>query len=105
MKELKTKNQDKIEVTKQQQAETQLVLDSKIVPHENHILFEFDLKNKTIQLAVFEPEIKEIHWKDAVNKNFRKNKKVIKKANCLYISALNKENCIKILKRNYKIKL
>ena len=43
----KDKVKDKIEVTKQQQAEIQKVFDSRITPHENHILFEFDLK-KTI---------------------------------------------------------
>ena len=78
----KDKVKDKVEITKQQQAEIQTVFDSKITPHENHILFEFDLKKRTIELAVFEPEIKDIHWNDAVNGNFKKkNKKVIKKEN------------------------
>ena len=100
----KDKVKDKIEITKQQQAEIQLVFDSRITPHENHILFEFDLKKRTIELAVFEPEIKDIHWNDAVNGNFKKkNKKVIKKDNCIYIPSLNKENCIKILKRDFGI--
>ena len=100
----KDKVKDKVEITKQQQAEIQKVFDSQITPHENHILFEFDLKTKEIRLAVFEPEIKEIHWKDAVNGNFKKkNKKVIKKENCIYISALNKENVIKILERDFGI--
>ena len=78
----KDKVKDKVEITKQQQAEIQKVFDSRITPHENHILFEFDLKKRTIGLAVFEPEIKDIHWKDAVNGNYKKkNKKVIKKEN------------------------
>ena len=38
----KDKVKDKVEITKQQQAEIQTVFDSKITPHENHILFEFD---------------------------------------------------------------
>ena len=99
----KDKVKDKIEITKQQ-AEIQKIFDSRIKPHENHILFEFDLKTKEIRLSVFEPEIKEIHWNDAVNFDFKKkNKKVLKKENCIYISALNKENCIKILKRDFLI--
>lgn len=102
--DFKKKDKDKIEITKQQQAEIQRVFESRITPHENHILFEFDLKTREIRLAVFEPEIKEIHWKDAVNGNFKKkNKKVIKKESCIYISSLNKENCIKILKRDFGI--
>lgn len=40
------KEKDKIEITKQQQAKIQRVFESKITPHENHILFEFDLKTK-----------------------------------------------------------
>lgn len=100
----KDKLKYRIEITKQQQAEIQKVFDSKIIPHENHILFEFDLKKMTIELAVFEPEINEIHWNDAINGNFKnKNKKVVKKENCIYISSLNKENCIKILKRDFGI--
>lgn len=98
------KDKDKVEITKQQQAGIQLVFDSKIIPHENHTLFEFDVKNKTIVLANFEPEIKEIHWNDAVKGNYKKkNKKVIKKQNCIYISSLNKENCVEILKRDFGI--
>lgn len=100
----KDKVKDKIEITKQQQAEIQKVFDSRITPHENHILFEFNLNKRTIELAVFEPEIKDIHWNDAINGNFKKqNKKVIKKENSVYISALNKENAIKIFKRDFKI--
>ena len=99
----KDKVKDKVEITKQQ-AEIQKVFDSRITPHENHTLFEFDLKKRTIELAVFEPEIKDIHWNDAVKGNYKKkNKKVIKKENCIYISSLNKENCIKILKRDFGI--
>lgn len=98
------KIKDKVEITKQQQAEIQKVFESRITPHENHILFEFDLKKRTIELAVFEDEIKDIHWNDAINCNFkRQNKKVLKKENCMYISSLNKENCIKILKRDFNI--
>ena len=106
MKELQKKHKDKVEITKQQQSEIQTVFDSKIIPHENHTLFEFNLKNKTISFASFEPEIKEIRWSDAVNGNFKKkNKKVIKKQNCIYISSLNKENVIKILKRDFNIQV
>lgn len=100
----KDKVKDKIEISKQQQAEFKTIFDSRITPHENHILFEVNLLNKTIELAVFEPEIKEIDWNEAVSGNFKKrNKKVIKKDNCIYISALNLINCKKILKRDYNM--
>ena len=44
MKEFHKRDKDKIEITKQQQAEIQTVLYSKIVPHENHILKENAIK-------------------------------------------------------------
>jgi len=95
---------DKIEEVKRQEAEIQKIFHSRIMPHENHILFEFDLRNKQLRLAVFEPEIKDIHWNEAINKNFKKkNKIVIKKENCIYISALNKENAIRKIKKDFNI--
>lgn len=95
---------DKVEIIKQQKVELQKVLDSKIVPHENHTLFEVDLNVKEIRLAVFD-ELPAIKWEDAINKSISAIKKVTKKENCIYISALNKKNVIKILKRDYGIML
>ena len=93
---------DKIEISKQQQAEIQKVFDSKIVPHENHTLFMIDLNTKEIKLAVFD-EQPAIKWEDAIKGNISAIKKVTKKENCIYISALNKKNVIKILKRDFQI--
>lgn len=95
---------DKIEISKQQQAEIQKVFDSKIVPHENHTLFEIDLNTKEIKLAVFD-EQPAIKWEDALKGSISAIKKVTKKENCIYISALNKKNAIKILKRDFGISL
>lgn len=94
--------QDKIENIKQQQAEIQKVFDSKIIPHENHTLFEVDLKTKEICFAIFD-EQPAIKWEDALNGQISSQKKVTKKDNCIYISALNKKNVIKILKRDFNI--
>ena len=94
--------QDKIENIKQQQAEIQKVFDSKIIPHENHTLFEVDLNTKEIFLAVFD-EQPAIKWEDALKGQISSQKKVTKKDNCIYISALNKKNVIKILKRDFNI--
>ena len=96
------KNKDKVEITKQQQAEIQKVFDSRIRPHENYTLFEFDLISKEIRLAIFDCGL-EIKWEDAVSGNYGRNKKLTKKENCIYISSLNKENVIKILKRDFGI--
>jgi hypothetical protein len=93
---------DKIEIVKQQQAEIQKVFDSKIIPHENHSLFEFDLNTNEIRLAKFD-ELPAIKWEDALKCQISAQKKITKKENCIYISALNKKNVIKILKRDFNI--
>jgi hypothetical protein len=101
---LQDKLKDKIEITKQQQEEIQKIFDSRVIPHENHTLFEYNLISKTIEVAVFDnaPDLK---WEDAVKGNFNTNRKITKKANCIYISALNKANVLKILKRDFDIKI
>jgi hypothetical protein len=104
IEDFKVVEKDKVEITKQQQEEIQTIFDSRITPHENHTLFEYNLNTRAIILATFQPEVKDILWSDAVNGNFKKlNKKVLKNEGCLYISALNKENCIKILKRDFNL--
>lgn len=114
---LKSQTKDKVEIVKQQQAEIQKVFDSRIIPKENHTLFEFNILTNTIEIAEFKPPNTTIHWIEALeqyhNKNLRKidvfnskiitKSEVIKKDNCIYISALNKVNVIKILKRDFKI--
>lgn len=59
--------EDKIEIVKQQQKKLTLVLQKKIIPKENHILFEFDQVKETMVLAEYEPHRTEIYWWEAVN--------------------------------------
>jgi len=112
-----SEQKDKIENVKQQQAEIQKILDYRIIPKKNHKLFEVNINTKKINLAEFLPPEKTIHWFEALNifyqKNFQKvdiynskpitKSEVIKKDNCIYISALNEINVIKILERDFKI--
>jgi queuine/archaeosine tRNA-ribosyltransferase len=111
------KDKDKVEITKQQQVEIQKVFESRIIPHANHTLFEFNVKKKTIEKAEVKPQNTTIHWFEALEKYHKKiikkvnilnantvtKAEVIKKDNCIYISALNKENVIKILERDFGI--
>jgi hypothetical protein len=101
---LKHQEKDKIEITKQQQAEIQKVFDNRILPQRNHTLFEYNLIDKTIEVATFDssPEIK---WEDAVKGLISTNRKITRKDNCIYISALNKVNVIKILRRDFDIRI
>ena len=116
MKELKIKSEDKIEIVKQQQKKQNLVLQKRIIPHENHTIFEYDQLKGILTVAEYEPVRKEIHWFEAVrifkqktervdifNPNPIQKTKVIQRPNCVYLSALNIENAIKLLKRDYNI--
>jgi len=117
MKELEVKPTDKIEIVKQQQKKQTLVLQKQIIPHENHILFEFDLLKNELRIAKFESYKTDIHWFEAMeihkgkvekkvdifNPNPKTKTKVIQEPNCIYVSALNRENAIKQLKKEYKL--
>lgn len=94
---------DKVEIVKQQQAEIQKIFDSTIKPKKGHTLFEVNLIEKTIEKAEFD-ELPIVKWEDALNGQISVQRKITKRSNCIYISALNKKNVIKILKKeNYEI--
>mgnify|MGYP006374234885 FL=1 len=118
MKEIEPKISDKIEIVKQQQRKQTLVLQKKIIPKPNHLLFEYNTVTEVLGVAEYEPHRKEIHWHEAIeiSKHIRNpininctstitKEKVINKPNCIYISALNKDNAIKLLEREYQITL
>ena len=98
----KDQEKDKIEQVKQQVQEIPTVFDYKITPQKNHTLFEINLVLKTIEIAEFD-EIPPIKYTEAMKGNIVAKKKVTKKENCVYISALNKKNVLKILKRDFGI--
>ena len=98
----KDQEKDKIEQVKQQVQEIQTVFDYKIIPQKNHTLFEVNLKLKTIEIAEFD-ELPAIKFEEAMKGNIITQKKVTKKENCVYISALNKKNVLKILMRDFGI--
>jgi hypothetical protein len=101
MKELQKKDKDKVEQVKQQVQEIQTVFDSRIRPKKNHTLFEINIVEKIIEKVLFD-ELPIVKWEDAVKGNISTKNKVTKKPNCIYISALNRKNVVKILKRDFK---
>ena len=119
MNELKSKDNDKIEIVKQQQKKQTLVLQKKIILQNGHSVFEFNLNTRQIVLADYEPPKEVIHYQEALDMYYKKItfkidifnakartvSKVIQRKNCIYIACLNKKNVIKILERDYNIKL
>jgi len=113
MKELQPKINDKIEIVKQQQKKQTLVLQNKIRPKRNHLMWEYNFKDKTLELAKYEPHRTDLYWFEAVQMHQHKiskkidlnnadtitKEKVIKKENCIYFMALNRENAIKYINK------
>jgi len=114
MKELEVKQNDKIEIVKQQQKKQTLILQKKIIPQANHLIFEYNYVTKCLKIADYEPHRTDVHWHEAVEIHSKKAKKidiynpdtitktkVIQKPNCVYVSSLNLENAPKAFKREY----
>lgn len=93
-------NQDKIELVKQTEAETQRVLVAQIRPQKNHILFEFDLINKEVRRAEF-TKSKIVSYEDAMIGGRSERKEVDGKEGCVYISAMNEKNAWKKFRKQY----
>jgi len=104
MNEIKIKQQDKVENVKQVKKEIQRVFQNRIIPHENHTLFEFNKKTKELKIVLFDANTT-IKWEDAVKGFISPKKEVTKNIDCIYFSCLNRKNAIKVLKRDYNITL
>lgn len=102
MKELQEKKIDKIENIKQVIIEKKTVFLGTLKPKKGHRLFEFNYNLKTITEAVFD-ETPPLKFEDAKLGVKSSSKKITKKEGCIYISALNKKNVIKVLKRELGI--
>lgn len=101
MKELKSKEKDKISIVKQQKEELQLEYDSTIIPHFNHTLFEINTKTGLIKKALFNFNTTlQGDWNWKIGTKLVGNYSLIKNANCVYISALTKENAMKHFFKN-----
>jgi len=95
-------NKDKVEIVKQTSIEKQTIFLGKVRPQKGHTMFEYNHKENTIVEAVFDsaPALKfEYAMKGVVSLD----KKITKKPDCIYVSALNKKNALKILRRELNI--
>lgn len=98
---IEKEQEDKIEQVKQTDIQRQLIYIGSLKPKKGHTLFEVNIKTGTIENAEFNygSTIQFEHAKEGLKKS---NKSVIKKPDCIYISALNKNNVINKLKANSK---
>lgn len=78
------------QISVKKQVKKEKVLVNKIIPHPNHKIWEINDNGftTTIELAKFEEK------SFIIGKN-HKNKEIIINKDCIYISAMNKENAMK----------
>lgn len=112
MKELDKKETDKIENVKQVSIEKKQVLIGRNIPHNGHKVWEYNKETNEIILAtitdvnkVYPTKLKTNNINYYAKHKIETKGKVQVQKNCIYITALNKKNVIKILKRNYGIYL
>ncbi len=95
---------DKIEIVKQTSIEKQTVFIGTARPRKGHTMFEYNRKEMTIVEAEFD-ELPALKFEDAKLGVKSASKTITKKPDCIYVSALNKKNALKILKRELNIDL
>jgi hypothetical protein len=99
---LELNNREVKELVKQDKVTKKKRLVKSIKPYNGHTLYKYDRETKLITKALFDVNPC-INWYDAVNGLYSRYKKLTIEENCIYISALNKVNVRKILKRDYNI--
>jgi len=98
MKELKKKESDKIENVRQVSVEKKTVFLGTAHPKKGHTMFEVNHKLKTIEVAEFDIS-KTLEYHDVKRGIKKAPKSITKKPDCIYVSALNKKNALRFLKR------
>jgi hypothetical protein len=90
MEELKNQNKIEISIKKQVQIEKELI--GKIIPHENHTLFEINNETGEIQEATYIPVPTFFKFGQKVKKP---KKEALVREGFSYVSAMNKKNALK----------
>jgi hypothetical protein len=88
----KNSSKDEIKEVRKKEVDKKLNKIGTVTPHRNHILFSINNKTYEIKRAVFAQQ-------DAQFTTGPQNKKVIVEKDCVYLSALNKKNLIKKLRK------
>lgn len=71
-----------------------------IKPHRGHTLFEWNIADNKLVKATFEKT--DVDYLAVINKYNVARRKVIMKAGCIYVSALNKKNAMRKLNQPLK---
>jgi hypothetical protein len=95
---------DKLEVSAEMPNKREEKYIATLYPKNGHSCFEINLVTKEIKLACFEDVAAD--FVNAAKGNFIKKSKILIKPNCIYETALNKENVAKkFIKRLHQVYL
>lgn len=120
-----TPDKDQVVNVRQKQQESRKEKVGSLVPKRGHTLFEVNLKKKTIKPAEFDEQMASFSKESTESKSngfgvLQRNngtkkivldglpvvkKTLIRKEDCIYISALNIKNCLKKLEKRGVIKI
>ncbi len=91
------KPKEKIELQVQKQQQIEKELKGKIIPHNNHTVWEICLKTEKIQKATYVDSEQAIYLGQKPEKQ---NTEVLYQEGFAYVSALNKKNAMKKFRKN-----
>lgn len=95
-------NRQSIKDARPVKKQKQLVLHQIVFPQKGHYLFQINQVTGEVKLADFDySDPHTITWRAALARDYAVKKRLIKKADCVYLSALNVKNAIKHYEREY----
>ena len=97
-------NKDIVSESRKKEIDQKIIFSHRILPHKGHLIWKFNTINRELSECEFIEDKDGIKWKNAVSKDYKKkNRKVLKEVDCIYFSALNRKNAVKVLAREYNI--
>jgi hypothetical protein len=95
------KNKDWISISKEVQQENELQLIKKLIPHNNHILWEINRSTLEVKPAAFNLVSNyALNWKWKKGDPIQGKKSLIVNHGCEYVLALSKDNALKKFEQN-----
>lgn len=93
---IKLKQKDKIQIQVEQQEECKTEFVKRIIPNENHTLFEINVVTNKVKEAEYNMYLNyKLDWNWKKGNAITSQKALVINDDCVYVCALNKKNTIK----------
>lgn len=94
----------KTSISVEQEKEQKLKFQGRLLPKRGHTCFEYDYKTGELRPATFTKDSTTLIFNPKTGRaEDPKKRKIITNENCLYLTALNWKNAVKILRRDHSI--